>query len=263
MSVHWATVATGIGIAAFMGAVTGLVPAWQAAPPQDRRRAAARGVGGATMAIPISYNVRNVLQPPVVHARHRGRHRPRGRDPRAGAARSPNGFQQSLVATGSPAQRARHAHRRRQRDLERHRAEAARHPARPADVATGAGRPAAGEPRTWSCSSTRSAPAARARRTSPSAASTARAGPARPGEDRRRAHVRARRGRGDRRHAHRRAASRLRARRPGALRPARLHGGRASSRPAAPRSSPRSGATSAMLMPVARAAATSRASPSA
>jgi ABC-type antimicrobial peptide transport system permease subunit len=31
MSVHWETVFTGIGLSALMGAVSGLVPAWQTA----------------------------------------------------------------------------------------------------------------------------------------------------------------------------------------------------------------------------------------
>ena len=31
MSVHWSTVATGIGVAFLVGAVSGLIPAWQAA----------------------------------------------------------------------------------------------------------------------------------------------------------------------------------------------------------------------------------------
>jgi ABC-type lipoprotein release transport system permease subunit len=31
MSVYWSTVATGIALAALMGAVSGLIPAWQAA----------------------------------------------------------------------------------------------------------------------------------------------------------------------------------------------------------------------------------------
>ena len=67
-------------IAVLMGAVSGLIPAWQASRLHDRGRAAARRIAEAPWRSRSRYNIRNVLQRPGLDAHHRARHRAHGGD---------------------------------------------------------------------------------------------------------------------------------------------------------------------------------------